>query len=312
MSIYRELDYTPKIRSIVRVEFGILSPEEITKRAVCHVHKTTLYENNGEPTISGLFDPRMGVIDRGKLCKTCHKDRTFCTGHPGYIQLVKSVYMFQYMSIYLRLLKSVCLFCNKSLIDINHPLVKSIIKNCNGNHQQQFMEMSELASKRKVCGRESDGDLLGNPHGCGMIQPSKYQKVEFRIIAEWKMGKGEKKDKEERKINLTPEMVGNLFAEIPREDSYAFGFSENWCLPHWLITNVIPVSPPAVRPSVRQYNNQRSEDDLTQKYIDIIKYNNILKKKLHSGSSKDTIGYYFMCLQFHIMTLISTAKIFDC
>ena len=47
--------------------------------------------------VGGLFDPRMGVIDRGKLCKTCHKDRTFCTGHPGYIQLVKSVYMFQYI-----------------------------------------------------------------------------------------------------------------------------------------------------------------------------------------------------------------------
>ena len=45
MSIYRELDYTPKIRSIIRIEFGILSPEEIIKRSVAHVHKTTLYEN---------------------------------------------------------------------------------------------------------------------------------------------------------------------------------------------------------------------------------------------------------------------------
>ena len=72
MSIYRELDYTPKIRAIKRVEFGILSPEEIMKRSVTHVHKTTLYENNGDPTTGGLFDPRMGVIDRGKLCKTCH------------------------------------------------------------------------------------------------------------------------------------------------------------------------------------------------------------------------------------------------
>jgi DNA-directed RNA polymerase II subunit RPB1 len=98
-------------------------------------------------------------------------------------------------------------------------------------------------------------------------------------------------------------MIMNLFNEIPREDCYAFGFSENWCLPHWLISNVIPVSPPSVRPSVRQYNNQRMEDDLTHKYIDIIKYNNILKKKLHSGSSKDTIGYYFLCLQFHTTTL---------
>lgn len=304
MSIYRELDYTPKIRSIIRVEFGILSPEEIIKRSVTHVHKTTLYENNGEPTTGGLFDPRMGVIDRGKLCKTCHLDRTFCPGHAGHIELVKPVFQFQYMYIVLRLLKSVCLFCNKSLIDINNPLVKSIIKNCGDDHQQLFMEMTELASKRKICGRESDSDILGNPKGCGMIQPSKYQKVEFKIFAEWKVGKGDKKDKEERKINLTPEMLIHLFAEIPREDCYAFGFSENWCLPHWLITNVLPVSPPAVRPSVRQYNNQRMEDDLTQKYIDIIKYNNILKKKLHSGSSKDTIGYYFMCLQFHVATLI--------
>jgi len=304
MSIHRELDYTAKIRSITRVEFGILSPEEIIKRSVAHVHKTTLYENNGEPTVGGLFDPRMGVIDRGKLCKTCHLDRTFCTGHAGHIELVKPVFQFQYIYIILRFLKSICLFCNKSLIDINSPHVRSIIRNCGDDNQKLFMEMTELASKRKLCGRESDTDTLGNPKGCGLTQPSKYQKVEFKIFAEWKVGKNEKKDKEERKLNLTPEKISTLFAKIPREDAAIFGFSENWCLPHWLITNVLPVSPPSVRPSVRQYNNQRSEDDLTIKYIDIIKYNNILKKKLHSGSSKDTIGYYFLCLQFHVATLI--------
>ena len=105
MSIYRELDYTPKIRSITRVEFGILSPEEILKRSVANIHKTTLYENNGEPTTGGLFDPRMGVIDRGKLCKTCHLDRTFCPGHAGHIELVKPVFQFQYMHIIFTSLK---------------------------------------------------------------------------------------------------------------------------------------------------------------------------------------------------------------
>ena len=151
-----------------------------------------------KPIINGLFDPRMGVIDRGKLCKTCHLDRTFCPGHPGHIELVKPVFQFQYMYIILRLLKSVCLFCNKSLIDINHPLVKAIIRNCGDDHQQLFMEMTELASKRKMCGREGDNDILGNPKGCGMLQPSKYQKLEFKIFAEWKVGKGDKKDKEEK------------------------------------------------------------------------------------------------------------------
>ena len=40
---------------------------------------------------------------------------------------------------------------------------------------------------------------------------------------------------------------------------------------------VLPV--PAVRPSVKQFNNQRSEDDITHKFIDILKTNNHLKKE---------------------------------
>ena len=61
------------------------------------------------------------------------------------------------------------------------------------------------------------------------------------------------------------------------------GFSKDWCLPWWLIISILPVCPPCVRPSVRQYNNQRSEDDLTHKYNDIIKYNDILKEELASN-----------------------------
>ena len=37
------------------------------------------------------------------------------------------------------------------------------------------------------------------------------------------------------------------------------------------IRDRLPVVPPSVRPSVRQYNSQRSEDDLTNKYYEIIK-----------------------------------------
>ena len=37
---------------------------------------------------------------------------------------------------------------------------------------------------------------------------------------------------------------------------------------------MLPVPPPYVRPSVRTYNDQRSEDDITHKLVDIIKTNN--------------------------------------
>ena len=43
-------------------------------------------------------------------------------------------------------------------------------------------------------------------------------------------------------------------------------FNKKWCLPHWLIFQNFPVIPPCDRPSVRQYNGQRCEDDITQKY----------------------------------------------
>ena len=65
MSLYKELQYTSKIREISGVQFSILSPEEIKRRGVVNVTQTVLYDPNGDPIINGLFDPRMCVIDHG-------------------------------------------------------------------------------------------------------------------------------------------------------------------------------------------------------------------------------------------------------
>jgi DNA-directed RNA polymerase II subunit RPB1 len=108
MSIYRELDYTPKIRKIIRVEFGILSPEETIKRSVACVHKTTLYENNGDPTTGGLFDPRMGVLEPGLICPTDGLDYMQTPGYAGHIELARPVFYIQYLSTILKCLNCVC------------------------------------------------------------------------------------------------------------------------------------------------------------------------------------------------------------
>jgi DNA-directed RNA polymerase beta' subunit len=83
---------TSDIRNVVGVQFGVLSPEECLKRSVVHVEKANLYENNGDPVLGGLFDPRMGVCDRNKKCKTCELTNTFCPGHYGHIELAKPVF----------------------------------------------------------------------------------------------------------------------------------------------------------------------------------------------------------------------------
>ena len=60
----------PDIKNINGIQFSIMGPAEILNRSVVEVVKHDTYEKN-IPVIKGLFDPRMGVTDTGKTCKTC-------------------------------------------------------------------------------------------------------------------------------------------------------------------------------------------------------------------------------------------------
>ena len=69
MSLYKELNYTEKIREIDAVQFSVMSPEEIRNRSVVNVTQTVLYDTNGNPVVGGLFDTR-GSYRCGKICPT--------------------------------------------------------------------------------------------------------------------------------------------------------------------------------------------------------------------------------------------------
>ena len=96
-SLYNQLDYTENIKEIKGVQFGVLSPDEIKGRSVVHVTQTVLYDSQGEPVIGGLFDPRMGVIDHGKICPTDNLDNRFCPGYFGHIELARPVFYVQFL-----------------------------------------------------------------------------------------------------------------------------------------------------------------------------------------------------------------------
>jgi len=57
MSLYKELDYTDKIREISGVQFSVMSPEEIRNRSVVQVTQTILYDSNGDPVIGVYLIP---------------------------------------------------------------------------------------------------------------------------------------------------------------------------------------------------------------------------------------------------------------
>ena len=55
MSLYKELDYSSKIREIAGVQFSVLSPKKL-RGVLCACHQTLLYDSSGDPVIGGLFD----------------------------------------------------------------------------------------------------------------------------------------------------------------------------------------------------------------------------------------------------------------
>jgi DNA-directed RNA polymerase beta' subunit len=299
--------YVDDISTIVGVQFGILSPEEIVRRSAVNITESTFYDSNGEPKINGLFDPRMGVIERGKLCKTCEQTYIPCPGHFGHIELAKPVFYIQFINQIQELMKCVCIRCSKLLLDMNDTSIKAIIKM---KKSDEFLNLLSSKVKTKVCGQFPNMDAeTASSHGCGAIQPNKYITKELDyIVGEWQRDVADDAGDKKRELvqqRFTPEMVLSIFKRISIDDARILGFSPDWCLPHWMICVVLPVVPPAVRPSVRQYNNQRSEDDLTQKYNDIIKHNDMIKKKLaNKDISEDQINGYVHLLQYDIATLI--------
>ena len=117
----------PVHSKIIGVQFGIMSPEEIVKQSVVEVTSHETYERD-EPTIKGLFDPRMGVLDIGKVCRTCGLKNKDCPGHFGHITLAKPVFYQQFLTYVLKILKFVCIRCSKILINKESAIVKTLMK----------------------------------------------------------------------------------------------------------------------------------------------------------------------------------------
>jgi DNA-directed RNA polymerase II subunit RPB1 len=95
----KDLVYNSQIRDVKAAQMSVISPEELINRSVVHVKETILYDSAGEPIVGGLFDPRMGVIDHGKICPTDGLDNRYCPGYFGHIELAKPVFHVQFLDI---------------------------------------------------------------------------------------------------------------------------------------------------------------------------------------------------------------------
>ena len=295
------IPHSSETEQIVGVQFGVFSAEEIVRRSVCEVTSPSTAEGK----LGGLFDPRMGVLENGKVCLSCGQNNHMCPGHFGHYVLARPVCFTQFFKYVMKILRCVCFKCGKLLIDKEQNANLLKLKG-----ESRWKMVYEKCSGISRCGEEVED-------GCGARQPSKYKEEPVhRIFAEWKgMALPEGVDApegtvpdEDGNVNLNillePEYVHRLLRRITDDDVDFMGLSRHWCRPDWLMCTVLPIPPPQVRPSVMQDNNQRSEDDLTSKLIDIIKANQNLKRKISEDPKKRYIDEWTNLLQYHVATLV--------
>lgn len=280
---------------IIGIQFSMLSPEEIRKNSVVEVTSRDTYNNN-KPLIGGLFDPRMGVLEPGMICPTDGLTYIDTPGYFGHIELARPVFAIQHIKDIMKICRSVCFKCSKLLINKqSHKHILEIPAD------RRWSYVYALATKVKRCG-EATLD------GCGCKQPEIKLEGMATILANWDGMETENGDQSVQ-MKLTPEIILKIFKRISDDDVSFMGFHPLWSRPNWMIMEVLPVPPPAMRPSVKHDAQQRSEDDLTHIYINIIKTNNILKEKLaNPETNTNVIDGWFTILQ-HSCAMIVNNKI---
>ena len=276
---------------IIGVQFGIANPDDIVARSVVEVITDNTYRA-GQPVVGGVFDPKFGVIENGKVCATCKHTNLLCPGHFGHIKLARPVYLYQFLDSIQKILQVVCVNCsNPYLPDEELDIIE---KQYSGLDRFNAVRERTTSYKTKELKAESACAHCGTP-AIKKIERLEGKPASLQAITY---------DAEADAIPLQPEMVLRMFQRISDQHVSQIGFNPKFSRPDWMICTVLAVPPLTVRPTVVMEDNQRMEDDLTHKLIDIVRNNQRLRDKIDKGDSADIIDKYTELLQFDVATYV--------
>lgn len=272
--------------TIVGVQFGIANPENLLKRSVVEVTTDKTYQNN-QPIANGVFDARFGVIENGKVCPTCKQTNQYCPGHFGHIRLARPVYLYQFFDMVEKLANVVCLSCSKILAD------EDSVRALKSTGLSRFKEVRDMRPTPRK----------DEPFECSHCQTPIFKKI-AKVIGKAATLEGQLLGDDVPPTAIQAEMILRAFQRITDEDCRAIGLNPEFARPEWMLCTVLAVPPLTVRPSVVMDDNQRMEDDLTHKLIDILRANDKVREKIDKGESAEVLDKYTAKLQYDVATYV--------
>jgi len=277
--------------TIIGVQFGIANPEEILSRSVVEVITDKTYQAN-QPVSGGVFDRRFGVIENGAVCTTCKQTNLLCPGHFGHIQLARPVYLYQFLPEIMKILQIVCMNCANPYLPDEE--LEKITNTFTGIDRFNAVREKTASYKTKE---------LKSTSACPHCQTPLIKKIDKEELTVARL-QATTYDEELPPVPIQTEMVLRCFQRMTAKHVDFIGFSSKFSRPDWMICTVLAVPPLTVRPSVIMEDNQRMEDDLTHKLIDVVRNNQRLREKIDKGDSADVIDKYTDLLQFDVATYV--------
>lgn len=280
-----DFEYDETVSLVKNVLFGILSPERILQKSACQIYKHITSLKDPEGT---LMDPRLGPIDRGVICKTCSQNYKSCPGHFGHLCLAKPVIQVQYYTMIIKLLSYFCGRCSSLLINKYNESIMTELKSKKGKGRFAYIE--KLRKPVKEC------------PNCGATQPKYSKKKDGMLIIVAKYV--DKKQGDITTMIMNPEMIHTIFKHITDEDVELIGLDPKLSRPEWMIWTIMPIPPPAMRPSVKRDSGGSQDDDLTLILNSVIKFNNQLRLKMTENVGQNMINGYWQLLQYYTATYV--------
>jgi len=291
----------PPLRPVKSIQFGFLSPEEISLMSVCNINNSRVTQ----PPTGTVYDERMGPANSRGICATCNEDLRVCPGHFGHIDLAVPIIHPMYIKFIVTILNCVCLKCSQLKLSREEiDLEINVLE-----HDRFIRYIDKLNIIVKKCNSVAYCTECNYPHPEVKEAEGFIEKVYDSLD----------KKEEKKKSRIEVDELRNILMKISIEDLQTMGFNPQTRTlmkhgtilekkytfrPEWLILTKLPVIPPMSRPPDNE-GDMRSDDDLTTSYTDIIKYNERLKEP---GLDEVTKAGLLVFLQKHIAGLFDNSN----
>lgn len=268
-----------------KMQFGIMSNDFIEKMSVVEVKDSKM---SGPNTV---YSPELGSTTQ-KPCVTCGNATTLegdsCHGHFGHIKLNYPIANPLFKEEIARY--AMC-FCNRPmcarLVTTKETLILTKINKKEG--------MTRVRAIQEYCENVDECPYCKNPHG-----HIKYHSKDNKFLMTY--------SKKDDIIPVNYKMLYDIFNNIIDEDLFMMGFNRDRMInshPSNMIIKNLLVLPPICRTTVNS-GNVECHDDITYKYIDILKINNKLTSTKDLNERK--IVEFIEALDYHITMLMDNTR----